>query len=56
MYAHNDRNYVRVGDDVKQGQKIAVVGRTGRATGPHLHFEVRQGPKAIDPTKVLPKK
>jgi len=41
MYAHHCANYARIGDIVRRGQKIAEVGRTGNATGPHLHFELR---------------
>ena len=41
LYSHNSKNLVKVGDQVKCGQKIALTGRTGRATTEHLHFEVR---------------
>jgi len=54
VYAHNQRNLVRVGQRVRQGQTIALVGSTGRATGPHLHFEVRIGAKPVDPLAYLP--
>jgi lipoprotein NlpD len=53
-YAHNERNLVRKGDRVKQGDVIARVGSTGRATGPHLHFEVRRGTTPVDPKAYLP--
>jgi murein DD-endopeptidase MepM/ murein hydrolase activator NlpD len=52
-YAHNSRNLVSEGDLVTKGQVIAKLGSTGRSTGPHVHFEVRRGGKAIDPMRYL---
>lgn len=56
IYAHNRKNFVQKGDIVKQGDKIAELGNSGNATGPHLHFEVRCGQEAVDPIPFLPKK
>jgi len=53
LYAHASQLLVREGDTVTPGQTIARVGHTGRATGSHLHFEVRQGGRAVDPTRAL---
>ena len=53
LYGHNDKNLVREGDRVTPGMAIALVGSTGRSTGPHVHFEVRRGGRAIDPTSYL---
>lgn len=53
VYAHNERNLVRLGESVKKGQPIATVGQTGNASGPHLHFEYRIKGKAINPRNVL---
>jgi murein DD-endopeptidase MepM/ murein hydrolase activator NlpD len=54
VYAHARTLYVAKGDFVERGQKIAEVGATGRATGPHLHFEIRRGETAHDPLVYLP--
>lgn len=54
-YAHNDRIYVKEGDVVKRGQKIADMGSTG-ADRVKLHFEIRRQGSPIDPLKYLPKR
>ncbi|TCT23044.1 M23 family metallopeptidase [Thiobaca trueperi] len=52
-YAHNSANLVEEGDPVRQGQQIARVGSSGTATGPHVHFEVLRGGRAVDPMPYL---
>ena len=54
VYAHNDRNLVEAGDRVDAGQMIATVGRTGRATTSHLHFEIRHQGRNYNPLYLLP--
>lgn len=53
LYGHASELLVREGDAVTPGQTIARVGHTGRATGSHLHFELRQGGRPIDPARAL---
>ena len=55
-YAHNSSLLVREGDKVRAGQMIARVGQTGRASAPHLHFEVRRGQIPQNPLRFLPKR
>jgi murein DD-endopeptidase MepM/ murein hydrolase activator NlpD len=49
LYGHSDDLYVEKGDKVERGQRIAALGNTGRSTGPHLHYVVEVGGKAVDP-------
>ncbi|MCK5668827.1 MAG: M23 family metallopeptidase [Gammaproteobacteria bacterium] len=52
-YAHNKKNLVAVGDKVEKGQKIAVMGSSGRSTGPHVHFEVVHNGRHVNPRKFV---
>ncbi|MDH4042927.1 MAG: M23 family metallopeptidase [Gemmatimonadota bacterium] len=53
LYGHASRLLISEGDTVAAGQVIALAGSTGRSTGPHLHFEIRRGARAIDPRTVV---
>jgi murein DD-endopeptidase MepM/ murein hydrolase activator NlpD len=55
LYAHNSALKVKLGDQVKQGDLISLLGSTGQSTGPHVHFEFREGDAAVDPRSLLPK-
>ena len=52
-YAHNKSNLVEVGEIVGKNQVIALMGSTGRSTGPHVHFEVLHGGKPQDPSRYI---
>jgi murein DD-endopeptidase MepM/ murein hydrolase activator NlpD len=52
-YAHNSENLVAIGDEVRKGQTVALMGETGRATGPNLHFEVLLRGQRINPVKFV---
>ncbi len=53
IYGHCNKLLVKAGDTVSRGQTIAEVGATGKATGPHLHFEVRRENRSVDPELLL---
>jgi len=54
-YGHNQRHLVEVGDTVKKGQQVALMGSTGRSTGPHVHFEVLHNGKQVNPARFIGK-
>ena len=52
-YSHAEKLFVSVGDVVKKGQSIALVGSTGRSTGPHVHFEIYKNGRVVDPASYI---
>jgi len=54
IYAHNSAIMVKTGEEVSKSQAIAKVGKTGRASGPFLHFEIRKGAEPQNPLSYLP--
>jgi murein DD-endopeptidase MepM/ murein hydrolase activator NlpD len=52
-YAHNRENLVAVGEEVRKGQTVALMGETGRATGPNLHFEVLRNGQRVNPVTFI---
>ena len=53
LYAHNSKILARLGTEVKRDEVIALLGNTGRSTGPHLHYEVRYKNRPINPAKFV---
>ncbi|MFW2331301.1 MAG: M23 family metallopeptidase [Nitrospinota bacterium] len=53
IYGHNSANFVKVGQKLKRGDVIGLVGNTGRSTGPHTHYEVRLNNMPVDPLKYI---
>jgi len=52
-YGHNEKTLVSVGDTVKRGDAIGLMGSTGRSTGPHVHFEVLRNGRQVDPLSFI---
>lgn len=55
LYAHLDKVYVKPGQKVNRGERLGNVGMTGWTTGPHLHFEIHSGEKAVNPMSYISK-
>jgi len=52
-YGHNEQVLVKAGDRIKKGQAIALLGSTGRSTGPHVHFEVLLNGNIVNPEQYI---
>jgi len=52
-YGHNEKILVKVGDRVRKGQAISLIGSTGRSTGPHVHFEVVLNGTVVNPEQYI---
>ncbi len=53
LYAHNKKNIVKKGDIIEKGESVALLGSTGRSTGPHVHFEVRKHGNPVNPMRYI---
>lgn len=53
VYGHLDAILVKEGQTVRRGERVGLVGSTGRSTGPHLHYEVRQGDRILNPLEYI---
>ena len=53
LYGHNKKNIVKKGDIIEKGDTIALLGSTGRSTGPHVHFEVRKNDNPVNPMRYI---
>jgi len=53
LYGHNKKNIVKKGDIIEKGETVALLGSTGRSTGPHVHFEVRKHGNAVNPMRYI---
>lgn len=55
-YGHNKELLVKIGDVVSKGQQIAIMGSTGRSTGPHVHYEILKNDRQVDPARYVYRK
>lgn len=52
-YLHLQKSLVKVGETVKRGEEVALLGNTGRSTGPHLHYEIKYRDRSLNPLKFM---